>query len=56
MSQNQQILLEMTKVPAAAAAAGVISLSNINVILTTISICLAICYTIWKWIKDYKKG
>lgn len=52
---HKQIMLDIAKVGGAAATATGVTLANVNVILTTISICLAICYTIWKWRNDFNK-
>lgn len=30
-------------------------LQSINIVLSTISLCLAIGYGVWKWNKDYKE-
>jgi hypothetical protein len=51
---HQTTLLDITKVAGAAIGATTITIANINGILTTFSILLAISYTIWKWRKDYK--
>ena len=53
-NHHQQILLDITKVGAVATAATTIKLIDINVYLTTISVVLAISYTLWKWCTDYK--
>jgi hypothetical protein len=55
MPHNNHIFLDMTKVLGAAAVATTVTLSQVNTILTTVSICLAIAYTIYKWVKDLKK-
>lgn len=56
MANKEQLGIDTFKVIGAAAGATGITLANINVALTTISVSLAICYTIWKWRKDYKKN
>ena len=51
---NEKVLDTM-KVGAANVGALGITLSDVNGVLTTISIGLAIAYTIWKWKRDVKK-
>ena len=55
MPHKSQILLDITKVAGAASAATVVKLADVNTALTTISICLAIGYTVYKWIKESRK-
>ena len=55
MHNNNHILLDITKVAGATIAAATITISDVNAALTTVSICLAIFYTGWKWVKDIKK-
>ena len=56
MKDSLQTVIDTAKVIGAAGAATGVTIANINGVLTTISICLAIGYTIWKWRKDYKKN
>lgn len=56
MPHNNHILLDISKVLGAATVATTVTLSEVNIILTTVSICLAIAYTVYKWVKDLRKG
>jgi len=55
MQEHAQTIIDTSKVLGINAAAGIVTITNINAYLTTISILAAICYTIWKWGRDYKK-
>lgn len=47
--------IDTAKVIAASLTATGITIADVNSLLTTFSIILAIGYTVWKWRKDYKK-
>jgi hypothetical protein len=51
----QQKIIDTCQVVSAQVLAVGIAIENYNTYLTTISLLLAIAYTTWKWVKDYKK-
>lgn len=48
--------LDIIKVLLVNVGALTITASQIETGLTIVSLILAICYTLWKWFRDYKKG
>jgi len=54
-NHHQQILLDITKVGAATIAATTVTIADVNRYLTTVSLLLAISYTIYKFIKDRRE-
>jgi len=54
MKDSLQTVIDIAKVIGATGAATGITIADINGGLTTVSICLAISYTVWKWYKDYR--
>jgi len=51
---NEKILDTVKVISASGGAIGV-GIADFNQYATAVSVVLAICYTIWKWRKDYKK-
>ena len=52
---NTQEKIDTVKVLGAAAGATGVAIADVNQWLTFISLGVAICYTCWKWYRDYKK-
>ncbi len=49
-------IADTAKVVGAVSSSVGVGIADFNQYATAVSIVLAICYTIWKWRKDYKKA
>tara|TARA_R110000765_G_scaffold53454_9_gene107208 strand:+ start:798 stop:1007 length:210 start_codon:yes stop_codon:yes gene_type:complete len=60
MANEQQAISNIIKVVGVTATGGAVkvavNIGDVNNILTTISVSLAIAYGVWRWLKDIKES